>query len=154
MGRCSWDGAHGTVLMGCALRVLCSMRMELTSEEQDTVVTQLHYTEWPENGRPPNSASMVELMDTLTRTQISTGNKPIVVHCNDGVGRTGTLICMHAELERVKTEGIADIFQRVKRSRALRSGMVPELDQYIYCHEVLTDFVETFDTYSNFKEAS
>ena len=51
------------------------------SEEQDTVVTQLHYTEWPENGRPPNSASMVELMDTLTRTQISTGNKPIVVHC-------------------------------------------------------------------------
>ncbi|KAL5486487.1 hypothetical protein EMCRGX_G018974 [Ephydatia muelleri] len=94
------------------------------SEEQDTVVTQLHYTEWPENGRPPNTASMVGLMDTLTRTQMSTGNKPIVVHCNDGVGRTGTFITMHSELERLKAEGALDVFERVKLCRIARPGLV------------------------------
>eukprot|EP00731_Ephydatia_muelleri_P019021 Em0011g1061a len=111
------------------------------SEEQDTVVTQLHFTEWPENGRPPNTASMVELMDTLTRTQISTGNKPIVVHCNDGVGRTGTFITMHSELERLKAEGALDVFERVKLCRIARPGLVQNVDQYVYCHEFVAQNV-------------
>eukprot|EP00731_Ephydatia_muelleri_P019019 Em0011g1059a len=111
------------------------------SEEQDIVVTQLHYTEWPENGRPPNTASMVELMDTLTRTQMSTGNKPIVVHCNDGVGRTGTFITMHSELERLKAEGALDVFQRVNLCRIARPGLVQNVDQYVYCHEFLAQNV-------------
>eukprot|EP00731_Ephydatia_muelleri_P019017 Em0011g1057a len=116
------------------------------SEEQDIVVTQLHFTEWPENGRPPNTASMVELMDTLTRTQMSTGNKLIVVHCNDGVGRTGTFITMHSELERLKAEGALDVFQRVKLCRIARPGLVQNVCQYVYCHELLAHNVnQQFD---------
>ena len=122
------------------------------SEDQRYVVTQLHYTEWPEHGRPTNAASMVELMDTLTRTQMSTGNKPIVVHCNDGVGRTGTFITMYSELERLKAEGVVDIAQRVKFSRIARPGIVQNVKQYTYCHECLAQYVDNFDAYANFKE--
>eukprot|EP00731_Ephydatia_muelleri_P025779 Em0017g862a len=95
---------------------------------------------------------MVELMDTLTRTQMSTGNKPIVVHCNDGVGRTGTFITMHSELERLKTEGVVDVVQRVKFSRIARPGIVQNVEQYAYCHECLAQYVDSFDAYANFKE--
>ena len=63
------------------MNTLISFCLIIQSEDQRFVVTQLHYTEWPEHGRPLNTTSMVELMDTLTRTQMSTGNKPIVVHC-------------------------------------------------------------------------
>ena len=119
------------------------------SEDQDIVVTQLHYTEWPEHGRPPNTASMVELMDTLTRTQMSTGNKPIVVHCNDGVGRTGTFITMYSELERLKAEGEVDVFQRVKICRIARPGLVQNvgykrLNTYIATQGPLQNTVEDF----------
>ena len=114
------------------------------SEDKVAVVTQLHYTEWPEHGSPANIASVMELLDTLSRTQISTGNKPVVVHCkyvdsslialnlsifshslpSDGVGRTGAFICIHSELEQRKMEGVADIFERVKLCRIARPGLV------------------------------
>ena len=46
---------------------------------------------------------------------------------SDGVGRTGAFICIYSVLERVKTEGVADIFQFIKSSRFQRSGLVKEL---------------------------
>ena len=110
---------------------------------------------------------------------------------SDGVGRTGTFICIHAQLERIKTEGVVDVFQFVKSSRISRPNLVSELvsdvtsspnptnttlthtlsmfthslslslspslslslqEYYIFCHQSLADFLDTFDTYANFKD--
>ena len=45
---------------------------------------------------------------------------------SDGVGRTGTFICLHSQLERLKTEGVVDFFQAVKSARIQRAGLVPD----------------------------
>ena len=45
---------------------------------------------------------------------------------SDGVGRSGTFICVHSQLERLKTEGVVDIFQCIKSARIQRAGLVPE----------------------------
>ena len=47
--------------------------------------------------------------------------------CSDGVGRTGTFICIHAQLERLKTEGVVDFFQSIKSARIQRAGLVPDV---------------------------
>lgn len=51
-------------------------------------------------------------------------------HCthkhSDGVGRTGTFICIHSQLERLKAEGEVDIFQSIKSARIQRAGLVLE----------------------------
>ena len=88
--------------------------------------------------------------------------------CSDGVGRTGTFISTHAEMERMKAETVVDLFQFIKSIRTQRAGMVSNKvaiksyssirltlhlqDQYEFCHHVLTDFLNEFDTYANFKE--
>ena len=46
---------------------------------------------------------------------------------SDGVGRSGTFVCIYSELERVKTEGVADIFQFIKKARSQRAGLVQEV---------------------------
>lgn len=46
---------------------------------------------------------------------------------SDGVGRTGTFCCIYAQLERIKTEGVADVFQYIKASRFQRPGLVSNL---------------------------
>ena len=46
---------------------------------------------------------------------------------SDGVGRTGTFICIHAQLERLKTEGVVDFFQSIKSARIQRAGLVPDV---------------------------
>ena len=43
---------------------------------------------------------------------------------SDGMGRTGAFICMHHELERLKVEGVVDIFQCIKASRISRPYLV------------------------------
>ena len=46
---------------------------------------------------------------------------------SDGVGQTGTFICIHAQLERLKTEGVVDIFQFIKSARIQRAGLVSDI---------------------------
>ena len=50
----------------------------------------------------------------------------VLYSCSDGVGRTGTFICLHSQLERLKTEGVVDFFQGVKSARIQRAGLVPD----------------------------
>ena len=47
--------------------------------------------------------------------------------CSDGVGRSGTFICIHSQLERLKTEGVVDFFQAIKSARIQRAGIVPKV---------------------------
>ena len=51
---------------------------------------------------------------------------PLIPFSN-GVGRTGTFICIHAQLERLKTEGVVDFFQSIKTARIQRAGLVPDV---------------------------
>ena len=50
----------------------------------------------------------------------------VLVLYSDGVGRTGTFICIHAQLERLKTEGVFDFFQFIKSARMQRAGLVSD----------------------------
>ena len=50
----------------------------------------------------------------------------IIPDYSDGVGRTGTFICIHAQLERLKAEGVFDIFQFIKSARMQRPGLLSE----------------------------
>lgn len=47
-----------------------------------------------------------------------------VVCCSAGAGRTGTFIALSNILERVKAEGLLDVFQTVKSLRMQRPHMV------------------------------
>ena len=40
------------------------------------------------------------------------------------MGRTGAFICLHAQMERLKTEGVIDCFQFIKSARLNRPGLV------------------------------
>ncbi len=43
-------------------------------------VTLFHHTEWPLDGRP-NTGTLIEMLDMITKSQMSTGNRPITVMC-------------------------------------------------------------------------
>ena len=47
-----------------------------------------------------------------------------VMCCSAGAGRTGTFIALSNILERVKAEGLLDVFQTVKSLRMQRPHMV------------------------------
>ena len=61
----------------------------------------------------------------MTKVQIRSGNKPIVVHCSDTVTRSGMFCAIATTIERCKIEGVVDVFQVVKALRVQKPGAVP-----------------------------
>ena len=43
------------------------------------------------------------------------------------MGRTGAFLSIHAQLEKIKTEALVDLFQFVKSARIHRAGLIAEL---------------------------
>ena len=89
-------------------------------------------------------------------------------------------MCIHSQLERLKTEGVVDVFQAIKSARIHRPGIIPNTvcgfkdtvtfykkkhtnahtspsfkfiskDHYVFCYEVLAGYVEKMEMYANFK---
>ncbi|XP_015428056.1 PREDICTED: receptor-type tyrosine-protein phosphatase epsilon [Myotis davidii] len=94
---------------------------------------------------------MIDLIAAVQKQQQQTGNHPITVHCSAGAGRTGTFIALSNILERVKAEGLLDVFQAVKSLRLQRPHMVQTQEQYEFCYKVVQDFIDIFSDYANFK---
>uniref|UniRef100_A0A1X7V265 Uncharacterized protein n=1 Tax=Amphimedon queenslandica TaxID=400682 RepID=A0A1X7V265_AMPQE len=98
---------------------------------------------WPEDlNSEQDIGEGMKLTLKSEENQSKTGNKPIVVICNDGVGCSGTFLTAYSQIERAKTEGVSDIFQFIRKARSQRPGLVDCLERYIYCHELLCEYAE------------
>ncbi len=51
---------------------------------------------------------------------------------SNGIGRTGAFITLHAQLERLKIEGVVDVFQFIKFARKQREELVSSPVQVYY----------------------
>ncbi|XP_059893165.1 receptor-type tyrosine-protein phosphatase epsilon-like isoform X1 [Gadus macrocephalus] len=120
-------------------------------EKQTRTIRHFHFHGWPEIGIPADGKGMIDIIAAVQRQQQQSGNNPIVVHCSAGAGRTGTFIALSNILERVKAEGLLDVFQTVKSLRMQRPHMVQTVEQYDFCYRVVQDFVDIFSDYANFK---
>ncbi|XP_065904304.1 receptor-type tyrosine-protein phosphatase delta-like isoform X2 [Dysidea avara] len=121
------------------------------TKEKEHHVTMLHYTNWPATGIAADTKSLLSLIKEVLEIQRGTGNKAITVMCSDGCARSGAFINISYALERLKVEGIVDIFNAVKSSRIRRAELVGNVEQFKYCHVVVSEFLDEFDQYSNFK---
>uniref|UniRef100_A0A8C6T5Z9 Receptor-type tyrosine-protein phosphatase epsilon n=1 Tax=Neogobius melanostomus TaxID=47308 RepID=A0A8C6T5Z9_9GOBI len=127
--------------------VLLTLDIRMTSQH----VRHFHFHGWPEIGIPVEGRGMIDIIAAVQRQQQQSGNHPIIVHCSAGAGRTGTFIALSNILERVKAEGLLDVFQTIKSLRMQRPHMVQTVEQYDYCYRVVQDFVDIFSDYANFK---
>lgn len=131
----------------------CRRRLRVTNTKSGEIrsIYHFHFKEWAERSIPLNGMGLLDMMKCITRVQQQTGNGPIVIHCSDGSGRTGTFCAINVALERVKLDGTIDIFQTVRRLRTQRPLMVQTEEQYKFCYEITRLFVESFNDYSNLK---
>ncbi|MCJ8741068.1 hypothetical protein PDJAM_G00066400 [Pangasius djambal] len=122
-----------------------------TRENKSRAVRQFHFHGWPEVGIPTDGKGMINIIAAVQKQQQQSGNHPITVHCSAGAGRTGTFCALSTVLERVKAEGILDVFQTVKSLRLQRPHMVQTLEQYEFCYKVVQEYIDAFSDYANFK---
>ena len=59
-----------------------------------------------------------------------------------GVGRTGVFCALSLLIERLKAEGVVDVFQTVKQLRSQRPAMVQTKDQYEFIYKAIAQGAE------------
>ena len=98
---------------------------------------QFQYTGWPEEGIPDAGTGLIDLAGQVQKWQRNSGVHPIVVHCSGGSGRTGTFIAISILLERLKTEGVVDVFHTGRTLRLQRPGLIQTVVRMLFLARVL-----------------
>jgi len=124
------------------------IEIKLNTTNETKIISQLHYTNWPDHGVPKNSKTFLELIK-LTN-ELNLNKSPIIVHCSAGVGRTGTFIVVHYWLSKInsikqktlkrKNEEIkVNIIETISKIREYRPKSIQSVDQYLFCHRAITE---------------
>ncbi|XP_027890511.1 receptor-type tyrosine-protein phosphatase eta-like [Xiphophorus couchianus] len=136
-----------------------TVKQKRSSEERS--VKHFHFTVWPDRGVPQGTEVLIQFRRIVRQDIESDGSEsPTVVHCSDGVGRTGTFIALDfllQQLEKQQAVGIKDFLHRMRRHR---SHMVQTESQYIFLHQCIMGSLqrcatqdehvyENDDTYAN-----
>jgi protein tyrosine phosphatase len=138
------------------------------SVENNYVCDHYHYTGWPDHGVPESAAPLC-LLSYMLRTgsggggvnsndvNNSSSERPIVVHCSAGIGRSGVFCAVDSAVRRLigaatatgevdvatsvalaaqKAVNVGEIVAELRKQRA---GMVQTTEQFVFCHTALLE---------------
>ncbi|XP_056132984.1 protein tyrosine phosphatase receptor type Fa [Lampris incognitus] len=129
--------------------ILREFKVTDARDGQSRTIRQFQFTDWPEQGVPKTGEGFIDFIGQVHKTKEQFGQDgPITVHCSAGVGRTGVFITLSIVLERMRYEGVVDLFQTVKTLRTQRSAMVQTEDQYQLCYRAALEYLGSFDHYA------
>ncbi|XP_059482652.1 receptor-type tyrosine-protein phosphatase kappa [Neocloeon triangulifer] len=110
---------------------------------EERVLLQFHYTEWYSHSCPFSNAILEfrRRVRSVAKHHVESGDGPVVVHCNDGGGRSGVYLAVDANLELMEEEDCFDVFGYLKKLRQSRKGLIETMEQYKFVYDTLEEFV-------------
>ncbi|XP_067028665.1 receptor-type tyrosine-protein phosphatase delta-like isoform X2 [Acropora muricata] len=112
-------------------------------------IKQFHFFGWSDSKLSESGGDILDLIGQVQKAYEQQGEEgPITVHCSDGVGRTGVFCALCIVLERMRCEGVVDLFQTVKLLRTQRPNMIQNQEQYMFCYQKALEYLSSFDHYA------
>ncbi|XP_046489703.1 tyrosine-protein phosphatase 10D isoform X2 [Neodiprion pinetum] len=114
-------------------------------------IQHFHFMTWPDFGVPSPPQTLARFVRAF-RERVGPDQRPIVVHCSAGVGRSGTFITLDRILQQILVSDYVDIFGIVCAMRKERVWMVQTEQQYICIHQCLLAVLEGQDNIGPIRE--
>ena len=110
-------------------------------ETKEKFFFQIHFTCWPDHSIPENSYN--EIINIIKIVDKLKDDKPVVVHCSAGIGRTGTFISAynlyHEILEQINNKSLKElkfsIMNLVRKLKEMRLYLVENQTQYNFLYQ-------------------
>lgn len=117
----------------CEDYLVRSVYLKNTRTGETRTVTQFHFRSWPAHGVPSSTKALLEFRRKVNKSYRGR-SCPIIVHCSDGVGRSGTYVLIDMVLNRL-SKGCKeiDIAATLEHIRDQRGGMVQNRQQFEFC---------------------
>ncbi|KAI1899120.1 hypothetical protein AGOR_G00058270 [Albula goreensis] len=107
-----------------------SFYLKNVQTQETRTLTQFHFLSWPAHGIPTSTRPLLDFRRKVNKCYRGR-SCPIIVHCSDGTGRTGTYILIDMVLNRM-AKGVKeiDIAATLEHIRDQRPGMVRTKGQF------------------------
>ncbi|KAI6650359.1 hypothetical protein LOD99_6036 [Oopsacas minuta] len=109
--------------------------------------TQIISTSWDENDEPVNTDEVIDILNILQNETEVIKHRPIVLHCIDGIGKSGVVYTVYKSIQNLQQNNEVDIFQLVKQLRRQRMNFVPSLTNYTSCYSLLNAYFTSNNLY-------
>ena len=118
-----------------------NLNLDISSEDREKIIYQIHFTCWPDHSIPENAyndiVNIIKIVDKFKE------DKPVVVHCSAGIGRTGTFISVynlyHEILEQINNKKNIEIkfsiMNLVRKLKEMRLYLVENQTQYNFLYQ-------------------
>ncbi|XP_033737460.1 receptor-type tyrosine-protein phosphatase epsilon-like [Pecten maximus] len=136
----------------CAAFVVRKFRIENKYADETRVISQFHFTKWPDHGTPDVMHFALLLLHVNSTNSKMSG--PMIVHCSAGVGRTGTFIALDVLFKNGKLTGRVDPPSYVQSMREDRMDMVQTKSQYVFIYRALVELFFIDNTYLDINDFS
>ncbi|XP_052773554.1 receptor-type tyrosine-protein phosphatase S-like isoform X3 [Mya arenaria] len=133
----------------CSCVVSFEPDMDKQRHPSEKTLSHMQFTEWDELKNVPLS---IETFLTFLNDVEENKDGPILLHCFDGASRTGLFCVVSMLLQKMAIEHEVSILNAVRKVKAMRRLAIPNLDQFIFCHESIQEYLRAFDkdVYANF----
>ncbi|XP_077548334.1 receptor-type tyrosine-protein phosphatase T-like [Haemaphysalis longicornis] len=113
---------------------------QLTLDDKTRTIVHFHFTAWPDHGVPQYPDALWPFLKRIRDFQ-PLDHQPVIVHCSDGMGRTGAFILVDSMLSQAEAEGEVNLVAHLYAMRQNRVDLVESPEQYIFAYKVLVEIL-------------
>ena len=104
-----------------------TITLENENENREHTFGHIISTSWNDKGEELSLEGIVQLVKLIITHKRKNQGKPIIIHCRDGIGKTGVLLTVLRAIETMDTECKVDVCGIVQQLRNEREYAVPTL---------------------------
>ncbi|KAJ8040610.1 Receptor-type tyrosine-protein phosphatase kappa [Holothuria leucospilota] len=96
-----------------------------------------------------SKSAILSLIEEVQINQRQQEGKRIVVQCFDGIKESSIFMAIYHCCERLRDDGVIDLFTVVRGLRERRPEMIGTMEQYEFCLDTIKERLETSNVYAN-----
>ncbi|XP_055956493.1 receptor-type tyrosine-protein phosphatase kappa [Patella vulgata] len=103
----------------------------------------------PKKGVPTSASPIFTMLEDIKTWSQRNEDGPIIVHCRNGVEKSGVFCALAAILERLTIEQDVSILQTLVQLRVSRPQIITSFEQLKFCFDAVGEYLDEFAVYAN-----